>query len=94
MDDQEFSSSENNDHQDSEQDVQNTQDDSDFRSTPEGQNVDTAFNIITGQISPPGRDFIVNIFFNIIIYLYFKNIFLIIRINKNKIKIRIRYIFI
>lgn len=73
--------------------MQNIQDDSDFRSsTPERQNVDTAFNIITGQISPPGRDFIVNICFNIIIY--FKNIFLIIRINKNKIKTKIRYIFI
>lgn len=81
--DQQFSSSENNDHQDNEQDVQNIQDDSDFRSsTPERQNVDTAFNIITGQISPPGRDFIVNICFNIIIiYLCFKNISLIIRIN-------------
>lgn len=53
---------ENNDHQDNEQDVQNIQDDSDFRSsTPERQNVDTAFNIITGQISPPGRDFIVSL---------------------------------
>ncbi|PBC32264.1 hypothetical protein APICC_05479 [Apis cerana cerana] len=62
VDDQEFSSSENNDHQDSEQDVQNTQDDSDFRSsTPERQNVNTAFNIITGQISPPGRDFIISL---------------------------------
>lgn len=60
--DQQFSSSENNDHQDNEQDVQNIQDDSDFRSsTPERQNVDTAFNIITGQISPPGRDFIVSL---------------------------------
>lgn len=92
MNDQEFSSSEtleNNDHQDSEQDVQNTQDDSDFRSsTPEGQNVDTAFNIITGQISPSGRDTVdfVNICFNIIIYLYFKNIFFNYNINKIKMK--------
>ncbi|CAK9804588.1 TOG array regulator of axonemal microtubules protein 1 [Anthophora plagiata] len=58
--DQELSSSdplENNYPLDVEQDVQDTQDDSDSRSSsPEGQNVDTAFDIITGQSSPPSRD--------------------------------------
>lgn len=68
VDDQELSSSdalENNYHQDTEQDVQDTQDDSDSRSsTPDRQNVDAAFDIISGQSSPSGRDtvdFIVNI---------------------------------
>ncbi|XP_050576482.1 uncharacterized protein LOC126915660 isoform X2 [Bombus affinis] len=60
VDDQELSSSdalENNYHQDTEQDVQDTQDDSDSRSsTPDRQNVDAAFDIITGQSSPSGRD--------------------------------------
>ncbi|XP_043522349.1 uncharacterized protein LOC122535154 isoform X2 [Frieseomelitta varia] len=56
----EFSSSdalENNYHQDVEQDVQDSQDDSDSRSsTPDRQNADTAFDIITGQSGSPGRD--------------------------------------
>nr|XP_033201106.1 uncharacterized protein LOC117163172 isoform X2 [Bombus vancouverensis nearcticus] len=60
VDDQELSSSdalENNYHQDTEQDVQDTQDDSDSRSsTPDRQNVDAAFDIISGQSSPSGRD--------------------------------------
>ncbi|XP_060819750.1 uncharacterized protein LOC132909151 isoform X2 [Bombus pascuorum] len=60
VDDQELSSSdalENNYHQDTEQDVQDTQDDSDSRSsTPDRQNVDAAFDIITDQSSPSGRD--------------------------------------
>ncbi|KOX77783.1 hypothetical protein WN51_10573 [Melipona quadrifasciata] len=56
----EFSSSdalENKYHQDVEQDVQDSQDDSDSRSsTPDRQNADTAFDIITGQSGSPGRD--------------------------------------
>ncbi|XP_033176604.1 uncharacterized protein LOC100741806 isoform X2 [Bombus impatiens] len=60
VDDQELSSSdalENNYHQDTEQDVQDTQDDSDSRSsTPDRQNVDAAFDIISGQSGPSGRD--------------------------------------
>ena len=56
---------ENNYHQDVEQDVQDSQDDSDSRSsTPDRQNADTAFDIITGQSGSPSRDtvdFIVNI---------------------------------
>ncbi|CAL7945263.1 unnamed protein product [Xylocopa violacea] len=57
--DQELSSSDalETDFQDTEQDVQDTQDDSDSRSsTPEKQNPDAAFDIITGQSSPSARD--------------------------------------
>ncbi|KOC66267.1 Protein FAM179B [Habropoda laboriosa] len=58
--DHEFSSSdllENNCQPDVEQDVQDTQDDSDSgSSSPEERNTDTAFDIITNQSSPPGRD--------------------------------------
>lgn len=70
MEDQEFSSSdalENNYQEDIERDVQDTQDDSDSESSTSGrQNVDAAFDIITGQSSPPHQDtvdFIVNICF-------------------------------
>nr|XP_012140693.1 PREDICTED: uncharacterized protein LOC100881202 isoform X1 [Megachile rotundata]XP_012140694.1 PREDICTED: uncharacterized protein LOC100881202 isoform X1 [Megachile rotundata] len=58
-DDYEHSSSDalENNQEDVEQDVQDTQDDSDIGSSgSDRQNVDTAFDVITVQSSPPGRD--------------------------------------
>ncbi|XP_076179428.1 uncharacterized protein LOC143152802 isoform X2 [Ptiloglossa arizonensis] len=60
IDDNELSSSdalENNCEEDIGQDIHDTQDDSESRSSsPERPNVDSAFDIITGQSSPPDQD--------------------------------------